>query len=679
MGNGINTNNPTVVSAFHTALSHQGLVILLILAALAVGWYVLRFLQVHRTAQTGSGPGVQPGWTAPEADARRLLRIGFGLLWILDGILQTQAAMPLGMVPQVVSPAADGSPSWVQHLVNNVSAVWTYHPIVAATATVWIQLGIGIWLLVAPRGVGSRLAGVASVGWGLAVWIFGEAFGAILAPGLSWLTGAPGAVLFYCFAGVLIALPERHWRSPRLGRIVLGLVGAFFVGMALLQAWPGRGYWQGGSGGSLASSVQDMSQTSQPHWLSSWVASFGSFDAGHGWAVNLFAVVALAAIGVAFITAHPRVIRRAVVAATLLCLADWVLVQDLGFLGGVGTDPNSMIPMILVFVAGYLALSPVPAATDAPSTVPATIAGALGDARSPLEPTTIPSALATSDAGSTLAASALSAAMINPAGGPARGPGFWRGAGGTGMRDSARRAVGRWRERLVTDSTYAFHSLAAIGAVAVTLVGVAPMGAAAANRTADPILANAVNGPPEVTNIPTPDFSLVDQHGRTVSLAGLRGKTVALTFLDPLCVHQPHGCPAVQELRLASGSLAAKANRVELVAIDTDPQYLKLADLVSFNRNTGLDRVSNWLYLTGPLPEVRNVLNGFAVHVSPPGAYNMRLMMGLPHGQLAYVIDGSGRTREVLNIGDRGMPVSKEMESSVGVALANAVKGVISK
>ena len=29
----------------------------------------------------------------------------------------------------------------------------------------------------------------------------------------------------------------------------------------------------------------------------------------------------------------------------MLCLADWVLVEDLGFLGGVGTDPNTMVPI----------------------------------------------------------------------------------------------------------------------------------------------------------------------------------------------------------------------------------------------------------------------------------------------------------------------------------------------
>ena len=45
------------------------------------------------------------------------------------------------------------------------------------------------------------------------------------------------------------------------------------------------------------------------------------------------------------------------IAFTVLCLADWVLIQDLGFFGGVGTDPNSMIPFIVLAAAGYLALT----------------------------------------------------------------------------------------------------------------------------------------------------------------------------------------------------------------------------------------------------------------------------------------------------------------------------------
>ena len=306
-----------------------------------------------------------------------MLRIGFGVLWIFDGLLQAQPAMAVGLPSQVIEPTAASSPAWVQHLVNWAGTSWSYHPIQAGASAVWIQVGIGVWLIAARRGPWSRLAGLASLGWGLVVWVFGEAFGGIFAPGLTWLFGAPGAVLFYCAAGVLIALPERHWRSPQLGRTILAVLGAFFIGMAVLQAWPGRGFWQGtphGHSGTLAGMVRSMATTPQPALFAAWVRGFASFTAAHGFAVNLFAVIALAAVGAGLAAAgagQPTLLRLTVIAAVVLCLADWVLIEDFGFFGGLGTDPNSMIPMVLVVVAGYLALTRAPVPVTEPVETPA--------------------------------------------------------------------------------------------------------------------------------------------------------------------------------------------------------------------------------------------------------------------------------------------------------------------
>ena len=194
MGHALESNNPTIVSAFHTALLHQLLVVLVIGALLAVVLNALRTFQYRRLAAQGRTFPNAGRWAYAEPPARRILRIGFGSLWVFDGLLQAQSSMPLGLPTSVIQPAATGSPSWVQHLVNSGLNIWTLHPIGAAAATVWIQVGLGLWLLVAPRGLWSRAGGVAAIGWGLVVWVFGEAFGAIFAPGLTWLFGAPGAV-----------------------------------------------------------------------------------------------------------------------------------------------------------------------------------------------------------------------------------------------------------------------------------------------------------------------------------------------------------------------------------------------------------------------------------------------------------------------------------------------------
>ena len=145
--------------------------------------------------------------------------------------------------------------------------------------------------------------------------------------------------------------------------------------MAVLQAWPGRGFWQGTTHhqpGTLAGMTQAMAETSQPGFLASWVSAFTAFDEAHGFAVNLFTVIVLAVIGAAFVTGQRRLVRPAVIAFTVLCLADWVLIEDFGFFGGLGTDPNSMLPFALLAIGGYLALTPSPAPTAEPVTLAVT-------------------------------------------------------------------------------------------------------------------------------------------------------------------------------------------------------------------------------------------------------------------------------------------------------------------
>jgi cytochrome oxidase Cu insertion factor (SCO1/SenC/PrrC family) len=562
MNSGVNLNDPTVIAAFMSALLHQGIIALLIFAVLGLAWITARaWLPAAARGGDPAGPGEAPVTAAAEPAWRQVLRVGFGLLWIFDGILQAQPKMAIGLPSQVIQPTAASSPHWVQQVVNWAGTNWSYHPLQAGAAAVWIQIGIGVWMLTSARGPLSRLAGIAGVAWGLVVWAFGESFGGIFAPGLTWLFGAPGAVLVYAAAGGLIALPDRAWRSPQLGRMVLAGLGLFLAGMAVLQAWPGRGFWQGlvhGQPGTLAGMTQSMAQTSQPRFLAAWVSAFTAFDEAHGFAVNLFAVVVLAVIGGIFLSGQPRLVRPAVIAFTVLCLADWVLVEDIGFFGGLGTDPNSMIPFALLAVAGYLALAGDTAAAAAPATLSAPVT----DWRARLRPA----------------------------------------------------SLSRWV------ATASIQSVASIGALGLIILGAAPMAAAQANPNADPILAQAIAGSGAPLNFPAKGFQLTDQHGRAVSLASMRGKVVLLTFLDPMCTSD---CPLIaQEFRAADQLLGAAGHRVEMVAVVANPVYYQLADVRAFDRQEYLDQLPNWLYLTGSLPRLQQVWKdyGIAASILPAGS-----------------------------------------------------------
>jgi cytochrome oxidase Cu insertion factor (SCO1/SenC/PrrC family) len=261
----------------------------------------------------------------------------------------------------------------------------------------------------------------------------------------------------------------------------------------------------------------------------------------------------------------------------LLGLADWVLVQDLGFLGGVGTDPNSMLPTVLVLVAGYVALEylPVPVAVSTPESVS-------------LQP--------------------------SPVGAP-------------------------WWQR--TTGPYLLRTFAALGALALVLVGTAPMAMAAINRTTDPILSEALDGTPNELHIPAPAFQLTDQHGHPVSLASLRGHTVALTFLDPVCTSD---CPLIaQEFREADQRLGGSASNVDFVAVVANPIYRSIAFTNAFDRQESLQHLSNWYYLTGTVPQLQHVWDSFGVLVGvvPAGAM-------IDHSDVAFVIDRRGVERDAL-------------------------------
>jgi cytochrome oxidase Cu insertion factor (SCO1/SenC/PrrC family) len=573
MGHAPGAGNSTIIHQFHTALGRQAALILVLLVLLFVAWNGLRSLQYRRAVAQGVPfPPPRPV-TSPEPLARRVLRIGFGGLWVIDGLLQLQQAMPLGMASDVLRPAASTSPEWVQRLVGFGVEAWTRHPTSAAASAVWIQLGIGVFLVVAPRGRWSRLAGLGSVGWGLVVWVFGEAFGGLLAPGLTILFGAPGGVLVYVIAGGLVALPERAWVGRRLGRAITAAGGVFLLAMAVLQAWPGRGFWQGGSQskpGTLVGMVQDMAGTSQPHFLSSAVASFASFDQAHGWAVNLFVVVALSVTGLALLSG--RLLYPTVIALIVLGLADWVLIEDFGVWGGVGTDPNSALPLLLLLVAGYLAIARAPVAVEAAAPVPV--------------------------------------------------------------------ATRRWWEAL--DSGYAGRVAAALGAIVIVLVGTAPMVAASVNSTTDTSLVEAINGAPQPSSQPAPPFHLVDQRGQSVSMADLRGDTIAMTFLDPVCTTD---CPVIaQEFKTASQMLGSSGKKVRFVAIAANPQYHSVTALDDFDRQEGMASLSNWLYLTGSTSNLAAVLNSYGVAVTNGVAGSMTI-----HADLAYVIDPAGITRWILD------------------------------
>jgi protein SCO1/2 len=334
-------------------------------------------------------------------------------------------------------------------------------------------------------------------------------------------------------------------------------------------------------------------------------------------------------------------------------------VEDFGFLGGLGTDPNSMIPMALLAVGGWLALT----RAAEPATAAVAVAGTAGTA----------TAAAVAAAGSGPAAGPDTAgpdtagpdtagpdtAGPDTAGPDTAGPG---GAepdrAGTGWRDRVRpAALHRW----VTAAT--FGTMISLGAFGVIVLGAVPMAAAQATPAASTILAESIDGPASPINSPAPDFTLTDQDGKPVTLSSLRGQVVLLTFLDPVCVSD---CPLIaQEFRQAGQLLGPSDPHVKLIAIDVNPLYCQIDYVRAFDRQENLGGIADWRYLTSSPARLRQVYHAYGVPAEtlPAGA-----MLG--HNDIAFVIDAHGELREELDF-DPG-PGTAATESSFATELADA-------
>lgn len=151
----------------------------------------------------------------------------------------------------------------------------------------------------------------------------------------------------------------------------------------------------------------------------------------------------------------------------------------------------------------------------------------------------------------------------------------------------------------------------------------------------------AADGMTPLGGRPAPDFHLVDQNGKPVSLSQFRGKTVILTFLDPVCWWD---CPLqAAEMAGVDQLLGPYAQSVELVAVAGNPTVHSVSALSAFDRERGLDHLPNWVFATGSTAALQQVWKAWGYQVSPATD-------GMdPHNDLFYLIDPQGRLQYLSN------------------------------
>jgi len=143
--------------------------------------------------------------------------------------------------------------------------------------------------------------------------------------------------------------------------------------------------------------------------------------------------------------------------------------------------------------------------------------------------------------------------------------------------------------------------------------------------------------------VPAPDFRLLDQAGREVTISGLRGHVVVLTFMYTTC---PDFCPATAEkLRRTWELLGADAARVRFVAVSVDPRGDTPQAAREFSARHRLpDEV--WHYLVGSEAELEPVWARYGIASLRAPESAMPAAVG--HTEALYLIDPQGRERTLL-------------------------------
>ncbi len=193
--------------------------------------------------------------------------------------------------------------------------------------------------------------------------------------------------------------------------------------------------------------------------------------------------------------------------------------------------------------------------------------------------------------------------------------------------------------------------LVALAAVTGTLIGVMVPRLLATSPSAS-LTGGVVINPHSVL---APDFTLRDQRGAMVSLPDLRGRVIALTFLDTQCLQL---CP-LQASLLGSvqGDLGPRAP-FSVVVVSVRPEADTPANIATFANAHGLKDGFYWL--TGLRPQLAEVWNSYGVDVLIANG-------DLAHSSMIYLIDRSGYER----VGFADVPQAAAVESDVKILEAS--------
>jgi nitrite reductase (NO-forming) len=130
-------------------------------------------------------------WRRARLDGWASLRIAFGVIWLIDGLLEWQPADFHNFL-QLITAVGQGQPAPLAALIEAGQAVAAVNPILANGLLAALETAIGISLITnVLSGWALRISALISVG----IWVFGQGLGMVFMPGATDIQSGPLYVL----------------------------------------------------------------------------------------------------------------------------------------------------------------------------------------------------------------------------------------------------------------------------------------------------------------------------------------------------------------------------------------------------------------------------------------------------------------------------------------------------
>jgi protein SCO1 len=175
------------------------------------------------------------------------------------------------------------------------------------------------------------------------------------------------------------------------------------------------------------------------------------------------------------------------------------------------------------------------------------------------------------------------------------------------------------------------------------------------SNVVDPNLAGKAeeSGVEPAAGTETPDFTLVNQDGKKISLKQYRGKALVITFIYTRCP-LPDYCPLMTQnfatINREAQNNPALRDKTRLLSVTVDPDYDKPNVLREYGaRHTGSDKdgFKRWEFATGSPEQIKNVAQFFGLNYWKDDKNKNQVIHGLrtavitPDGKVAKVYRGN--------------------------------------